>query len=107
MCACFAIVITSSGAKLLRRYDATAPLRVIRLNAHDLSVTTPLGYGHFYRMLTSAHTIRMMTRDDRALPASGSCNKRGSNIMPRNPLAPLLECIVLLTAEDQMKKAGT
>lgn len=61
MCACFAIVITSSGAKLLNRYDATTPLRVIRLNAHDLRGITPLVYGH---VLEAAHLCPYREDDD-------------------------------------------
>jgi len=42
----------------------------------------------FWRLLTSALTTGMMTRDDRAIPAYRSCNGRGSVGTPRNSLAP-------------------
>ena len=91
MCACFAIVITSSGAELPGYYDATATLRVIRLKAHDLSGTTPLVYGH---VLKVAHLCSYHKDDDsRRQSASGvrTLYRRGRNTMQHNPLAPAAE----------------
>jgi hypothetical protein len=75
---------------------------------HMTFVASPRSYtATFWRLLTSALTARMMMHNDRALPASGSCT--GAAAIPCRIIhrLPLLECIGLLTAEEQTEGGVT